>query len=255
MRDAETTTGTSFATSDSESYQDSEPEIPISSAQWPPSSPPRHIQEQLPPDSSMEASAQTIELEEEIGEVHSIRKRRKLSHSSTSSCSVISNEEHLTTSSRRLTKTIRSSPALPTTPSRQELVTSRPSETEIQEITMEQRGLVKVNYTQLHRAITLLIFSRILISRTLTAPQVMLVLPIPLLQKNPLLQKIPLPHGRHASDVMYSFIHPGSYHNTKSFVRERQIEMAKTLMTLTSLRRLKTRRICQCYFRRLQTKP
>ena len=157
MRDAETTTGTSFATSESESYQDSEPEIPISSAQWPPSSPPRHNQEQLPPDSSMEASAQTNELEEEIGEMHSIRKRRKLSHSSTS-CSVISDVENLTTSSRRLTKTVRSSPALPTTPSRQELVTSRPSETEVQEITMEQGSLAKVNYMQLYRAITLLIY-------------------------------------------------------------------------------------------------
>ena len=98
----------SFA-SDSESSQESEPEIPISSEQWPPSSPPENIQVSLPPDSSSGSrnSESAIEL-------------------------------------RTSTKSAGSSPALPTNPSRRDRGTSTPSEMEIPIVAEERRSFAKV---------------------------------------------------------------------------------------------------------------
>lgn len=200
-RKAESTTSTSGSTSENEACQDSEPEKEISLSQWPPSSPREHIREQLPPDSSVESSLQANRAEEEVGEGYSVQKRRKLSNSPASFVSAITDSENLTSTSGRLGKIVRSSPALPATPSRQDFRTSRSSEAEGQMITGERRSLVKVNSRKCKRRCNHLanIFSMIMIKLTNTAPRVVIILLLLLLQKNSYL------HLRHVSGLMCKF--------------------------------------------------
>lgn len=125
---AESTTTTSGLTSESEAGQDSESEIPVSSKDWPPSSPPADIREQLPPDSSIQAPSQANESEEEEGEENSVQKQRKPSNFSASSIPAIIDLENVTPTANRSGKTFRLSPALIATPSRQDIRDFEPSE-------------------------------------------------------------------------------------------------------------------------------
>lgn len=79
---------------ETDSNEDSEPDVPIPSEEWPPSSPSNRADEELPPDSSAEASKQADRFYKgEISKEEPISKRRKLSSTSAAS--------HSTTTSRK----------------------------------------------------------------------------------------------------------------------------------------------------------
>lgn len=71
---------------DSDSDEDSEPAVPIPSDEWPPSSPPQAIHEQLPPDSSAAVPLYADEFQRDnVNEEAPKVKRRKLSGTSAAS--------------------------------------------------------------------------------------------------------------------------------------------------------------------------
>lgn len=76
---------------DTDSNEDSEPAVPIPSEEWPPSSPPQAIQEQLPPDSSAAVPAYTDNFQGDSANEEAPKvKRRKLSGTSAVSYSAAS---------------------------------------------------------------------------------------------------------------------------------------------------------------------
>ena len=145
---AEFTASTSSSISESEICQDSEPDVPISSEQWPPSPPPKKLREQPPSDTSEEAPFQSNRAEREEEEASSAQKHRKLSHSPAGPVSASSNSAKLAATPKRSRKTIESSPDPPVTPSQQNFRASRSSEPEAQMITRERRSSGKVTKAQ-----------------------------------------------------------------------------------------------------------
>lgn len=148
LSSAESAASSVSSSSESEICQDSEPEVPISSGQWPPSPPPKQLREQPPSDTSEEAPFQANRAEKEEEEVSSAQKHRKLSHSSAASVSATFNSDHLAPTPKRWRKTIESSRDPPITASQQNFRASRSSDSEAQMITRERRCSAKVIKTQ-----------------------------------------------------------------------------------------------------------